>query len=830
MTWNQQPNALGSKPTYLTLEEIEYVAAVVDDFNILSPIPEVAENYRYYLRRHIRELVAKVMLVSGAVRNDAIEKLREGIRLQYKSAIAYEGIHCGYLAATSISSGQTQISMKTFAMQSGASIMVGRGLQGIITIVFTRATRIHDAKMVVHFRKYVTKRDVIDMRKLLVEIRASDFLVEGKYQIGKLGVELPTYRWHDMLNADPNAEFKYGKGTIALRLQLDKNMMYTHRVTPAQFARAFRYINPNIDAIVAYSSFADATVDIIPTIDDSNEAIVALLLDSIYRSLPDIYVKGIEGIKKCIPYSYDMLDLISNYSDEGQYIRCYIDHNNANINGSLFPPYHMLKRHIESYGYNVVVNRKYHKVVSMDVYPKSRTSVGSGQSAASATTVASGKNATSGPNIASATGSASPASSTTGASATSATTGASATSSTSGTNATTGTSATTGASASTVKDRLIQLLGISSKEYTYMVTEGSNMQELLQKCPWVDPCRTISNNLFEIRDRLGVEASRAYFMYELTTILNESKSYGINWAHIRLVGDLVYIQGKPAGITHAGNITRKQGPLTLASGERGDKAIISAAINRMRESATNTSVANIIGSRVYVGEHAKLLQPTNELIDELRDKKMRNEKITKSIVRQTTGVAQQLQNWNKSITAVVRGEKPLSSIIVPSTTVDDPVVPTNIVTKTSLQPSTSTLIIPNAIIESIVSIRDSVSLTPVQTSVTYNSSSPIVQYKKNSFNIQHSYLALTQKINKIHSVNFIPKAQFTGATLRRNRMLENTTQTMQLIGRNIFGDETPNETLILPNPPRNKISRYEMPEIPLSQVVMIYQQRYKNVL
>lgn len=192
-------------------------------------------------------------------------------------------------------------------------------------------------------------------------------------------------------------------------------------------------------------------------------------------------------------------------------------------------------------------------------------------------------------------------------------------------------------------------------EYWYMVTQGSNIDSIL-KLPFVDPLRTISNDIFQISTMIGLEASRNYFLYELGLVLDSIGSSGINSRHILLTTDVIYISGKPAGTTIQGNLVRKQGPATTASCGKGAAGFTAAAVNRTRESILATTPSIFTGTLAAIGENAKIIKPTLENVKRLREKaKLANEKKSTNI-RDTSGLQAVVRENNNKLRKFLLGD------------------------------------------------------------------------------------------------------------------------------------------------------------------------------
>jgi DNA-directed RNA polymerase beta' subunit len=89
-------------------------------------------------------------------------------------------------------------------------------------------------------------------------------------------------------------------------------------------------------------------------------------------------------------------------------------------------------------------------------------------------------------------------------------------------------------------------------------TQGSNLQELLGM-PGIDPTRTTSDDMWEIYNTLGLEATRTFLFREITKILSFDGTY-INKRHVYLLVDAMLRCGTITPVSRDG-ISRDVGPI-----------------------------------------------------------------------------------------------------------------------------------------------------------------------------------------------------------------------------------------------------------------------------
>ena len=121
-----------------------------------------------------------------------------------------------------------------------------------------------------------------------------------------------------------------------------------------------------------------------------------------------------------------------------------------------------------------------------------------------------------------------------------------------------------------------QVLPVRRGEEYIIVTSGSNLSEVLQ-LEGVDAYRTTTNNIFEIKEVLGIEAARQTIIDEVFKVI-ENQGFNVDIRHIMLVADTMCISGDVKGITRYGVVSEKASALARASFETPIKHIINAAL------------------------------------------------------------------------------------------------------------------------------------------------------------------------------------------------------------------------------------------------------------
>lgn len=127
-------------------------------------------------------------------------------------------------------------------------------------------------------------------------------------------------------------------------------------------------------------------------------------------------------------------------------------------------------------------------------------------------------------------------------------------------------------------------------------TDGSNYQAVMTH-PMVDGRRLVSSHVHDIFGNLGVEATRAVLMNEISTLFEEA---GVNYRHLGLLCDVMTRGGKLMSADRYGINKQDIGPLAKSSFEEVEKILLSAAIFGEIDPVKGVS-ANIMTGQVFQG-------------------------------------------------------------------------------------------------------------------------------------------------------------------------------------------------------------------------------------
>lgn len=122
-----------------------------------------------------------------------------------------------------------------------------------------------------------------------------------------------------------------------------------------------------------------------------------------------------------------------------------------------------------------------------------------------------------------------------------------------------------------------QVLPVKKGDEYIIVTSGSNLKDVF-KLEFVNPDKTVTNDIFEIEQVLGIEAARASIIAEVEKVIDE-QGLNVDLRHIMLISDIMTTSGTVLGVNRYGIVKDKPSVLARASFETPIKHIINASIS-----------------------------------------------------------------------------------------------------------------------------------------------------------------------------------------------------------------------------------------------------------
>ena len=128
-------------------------------------------------------------------------------------------------------------------------------------------------------------------------------------------------------------------------------------------------------------------------------------------------------------------------------------------------------------------------------------------------------------------------------------------------------------------------------------TDGSNYLDTVCH-PDVDPSKCYSNNVHDIFENLGIEATRAVLFKEISTLFEETY---VNYRHLCLLCDVMASRGRLMSIDRYGINKNNIGPLAKASFEQTEDIMLRAALYGELDPVTGVSANIMTGQPIRGG-------------------------------------------------------------------------------------------------------------------------------------------------------------------------------------------------------------------------------------
>jgi DNA-directed RNA polymerase II subunit RPB1 len=137
----------------------------------------------------------------------------------------------------------------------------------------------------------------------------------------------------------------------------------------------------------------------------------------------------------------------------------------------------------------------------------------------------------------------------------------------------------------------------SRKEFV-LETDGTNLGEVMTY-PQVDPTATVSNDVVEMFQVLGIEAARASLFNELRNVLSFDGAY-VNYRHIACLADCMTFGGYLMAVSRHGINKGETGPMLRASFEETVEVFMNSA------AFSHYDILNGVTENVMLGQLAKV--------------------------------------------------------------------------------------------------------------------------------------------------------------------------------------------------------------------------------
>jgi DNA-directed RNA polymerase II subunit RPB1 len=182
-----------------------------------------------------------------------------------------------------------------------------------------------------------------------------------------------------------------------------------------------------------------------------------------------------------------------------------------------------------------------------------------------------------------------------------------------------------------VKPRIleVEICGIKNiKNYHYQLvqdnwliqTSGSNFMDILS-LPYIDISSISSNNMWDIFNVMGIEATREFLIEEFTNVVSSDGTF-INPAHIILLVDIMTYQGNINSVSRYGMKKEQMGVLSRASFEESLDQFCNAGFYSEKDFIKSVSANIMCGKRSSIGSGLCSLKMNWDLIRETESKKV----------------------------------------------------------------------------------------------------------------------------------------------------------------------------------------------------------------
>jgi DNA-directed RNA polymerase subunit A" len=143
---------------------------------------------------------------------------------------------------------------------------------------------------------------------------------------------------------------------------------------------------------------------------------------------------------------------------------------------------------------------------------------------------------------------------------------------------------------------ITQVLPVKKGDEYIIVTSGSNLKDVF-KLEFVNTDKTLTNDIFEVENLLGIEAARQLIIEEVSKVIDE-QGLNVDLRHIMLVADIMTTSGTVLGVNRYGIVKEKPSVLARASFETPIKHIINASqsgeIDYLRSVIENVMINQVV--------------------------------------------------------------------------------------------------------------------------------------------------------------------------------------------------------------------------------------------
>ena len=164
-----------------------------------------------------------------------------------------------------------------------------------------------------------------------------------------------------------------------------------------------------------------------------------------------------------------------------------------------------------------------------------------------------------------------------------------------------------------------------------VMTLGTSLKKILEMKE-VNPEKLVSNDLHEVANVFGIEATRQLIIDEIQSVLN-TQGLNIDRRHLKLIADAMTNTGEVKGVTRIGIIAQKSSILARATFETPVKQFVNATIKGNKDYLTSVVENVILNQPVPVGTGLPglLVKVIGPLIKAEKDKKTADKKVVEGV-------------------------------------------------------------------------------------------------------------------------------------------------------------------------------------------------------
>ena len=624
MSWVAKPGSnppLSNIPRKLTDEEVEFILKSIP--SILGATrkasQEATENMKEKLKTQLYDLELDPTCIPDLIKE--IEKSFHQSQIEPQNPV-------GIVAAEAIGQTVTQISMKSFHA-AGAGRNIAGGIDAIKEMIDANQNRKYESSIIWFKDKDMSYLETLRTRSVLVGLTVKDIMLPGDNGFNiELVTSIEKFWWHDTFLAMKNKTLP--PSNYVLRLYLDVNKMYQHRITMAKVAAIIEDEAPP-HVIAVYGPASQGIIDLYPdpnimikTMTDQKMKNIIHYPELIFLSevvIPalgrlELTVQGIVGIKSIYPVDYPVWNIVRRTQAIKDYPGYwYLILNDLQMRLTGIGP-EKLETMLKVFDIPVVSRAldqptKY-IIVKSNITPdkiiREKILAEESEDVEYFNSIVQGD-------------------------------------------------------LENIRPPLDSVYLKASRVY-FVEAHGTNLRMLLSE-PIVDSQHTYCNNIHEMARVIGILSSKNIYIRELTTLIKNTDGY-VNPRHIDIIASAMYCYGIPTGLNFAGLFKQSNDHMSMASFERSGLVFMKAAEAKQTALLLDTSSAISMGKRPALGSSGMDIEmtPIYKLIHKKALEKQRLDELD---------IANSLSGWLKKKEGDILNMTKEQFILKPILDVEEPI-------------------------------------------------------------------------------------------------------------------------------------------------------------